>query len=135
MLGNDGADIVQLVGRQNQARRSIHAGDLAHCGALALGPSPARALVLATGFDDPGHLGTEPMTDLVSRPGSTLVLDCVMQQRRDALVFAASGFHDQGGYRQQVGDVRHGASLAPLMAMQVIRIGKRRGETFGHPAL
>jgi hypothetical protein len=58
-----------------------------------------------------------------------LVLDGVMQERRDNLVFAASVLNHDGRNAEQMAHVRLSFSLAALMEVQLRRIAKRLDET------
>jgi hypothetical protein len=70
-------------------------------------------------LDDGGHIAPELGADELQRGRTALVLDRVVEDRRNGLVLGAAGVYHQSANAQEVPDVGNRRPLASLLGMQV----------------
>lgn len=97
-------------------------GDAGDKGLLALLPVPGRVAAGGERVGAGGDGGGYPLAKALANGGqgglAALVLDGIVQQRRDRVVLAGAVLQRQAGDRHQVGDVGNVAPLAPLVAVE-----------------
>ncbi len=100
---------------------------------LAAPPRRLGDLVsVSAAVDDLGHAVPEAPANLIEQRPPALVLDSVVQQRGDRLVFVASRLQHQRANRQQMSDIRSTAAFARLVAMQRRRPNERLLKALSH---
>jgi hypothetical protein len=74
---------------------------------------------IRAGLDDGSHVAAELSPDELQRGSTTLVLDRVMEDRRNGFILGAAGVYDQSAYSEEVSKVGNAGSFANLPRMQV----------------
>jgi len=75
------------------------------------------------------HAVSKQATDYIKGGQSALVLNCIMQKRRDGLILISSDLQNEGGDAHQIGYVRDVGSLARLVVVQSRREVQSQVET------
>ena len=102
---------MQLVGaRHERSPRVFFIGEPLEVGDLAFPPGPLLVRILGeavgTSFDDVSDPRAELRADVAEARLATVVLGCVVEQRRDRLIFVSAALQHERRDRQQVGQVR-----------------------------
>jgi hypothetical protein len=119
-VGDGGAGVVELVGGGDQAHRSWGRAQVLEVRLLARAPGGLRRDVgVRARCHDVGDDGAEAAADGSEGLRAALVLDRVVEEGGDGLVFVAAVLEDEGGDGQEVGDVRGGGALAQLPGVQL----------------
>jgi hypothetical protein len=106
--------------------------NLLDVGAFSFAPVPFFAgdfIRIGAAIDDARDADAEFLADFVEAREATLILDGIMQQRRDDFVFTAAMLNDDGRNAEQVADVWLAFALAALVQVQLRRVTKRFDKT------
>src|SRR5258708_39242052 len=106
--------------------------DLLDVGALSFAPIPfftGDFVRIRAAINDARDAIAEFFADFIEARQAALVLDGVMQKRRDNFIFSAAVVNDDGGNTEQVADIRLAFAFAALVEMQLRRVTKRLHET------
>src|SRR5260370_2963762 len=132
IVGENFAGVGKFVGGGNEADIFRFMRDLFDVGALSFAPIPFFAgdfVRIRAAVDDARDTIAEFFTDFIEAREAALVLDGVMQKRRDDFIFSAAVLNDDGRDAKQVADVRLAFAFAALVEMQLCRVTKRLHET------